>query len=810
MSISSTANSVLTQFVPNFSIRGPLTQNQILLFDTTCNAFVNVASNQFFSYLIKNYNSTLQYASYFLSTTGDGNQQTFILPWVAQSQQSIFVFVNGIKLNQNQYNYQVNSNTTNVTLSSIPGIGNTIEILGFALPNPLNIKISITPGNGTAIYTVPWIVNETGSIYASVNGVKIFTSQIAMNYVSNFSTTITLPSTVATNAVIEFIGFQGLPSSNFEIITIAGTGASSYTLPWNATNVDDLIITYNNQKLNVSQYSLTPINSVSSTLVLGFSLLNSHSLEVYSITGLDLPISNTISPLVQVNGVNLGSGSQVFNSSSVSNQISTMNFRSLIAGTGISLSSDPNTITINALISTPSNFIENIGSGSDILVSPVGSIAQLRSLVAGTGITLQQNSDNIQVSFDGTSATFGGLPATSYATTISTVGSGISLVNKGSASANKTFELFSVKAGEGIVLTNINDTIYISDANGGHYQHIVGDYAVVDEDYIVGVNSTAGAIHVSLPDTANLGPGRRLIIKDEGLQSASHFITVTAQGGQLIDGSGSQILQNNGGAFSYYTDGANWYTIGSAGGTGTITGAVNIGSGNGLFTSILSGNLQFKSLIAGTNITLTSASNSITINSANFSLEQLTDVSISAPATNQALVWNGSSWINGSVSTSHISGLATVATTGAYADLTGKPTLPVVERVIFKYTAGSAGNLSGVDSIVSNTSGIAITVVDGANSIVRFTFTGYKWPPTSIIAYGQVYSTNQFEIRTVANFSDTSSVFVSDTGSAAFPDIISGIATTPPITLQLRMSDTGASAGFGQRAQLLIQFLMTN
>ena len=54
-----------------------------------------------------------------------------------------------------------------------------------------------------------------------------------------------------------------------------------------------------------------------------------------------------------------------------------------------------------------------------------------------------------------------------------------------------------------------------------------------------------------------------------------------------------------------------------SGGTGGgITGATNLGIGNGtLYTDISNGNLQFKSLSAGTNITLSCNANYVTINS---------------------------------------------------------------------------------------------------------------------------------------------------------------------------------------------------
>ena len=65
-------------------------------------------------------------------------------------------------------------------------------------------------------------------------------------------------------------------------------------------------------------------------------------------------------------------------------------------------------------------------------------------------------------------------------------------------------------------------------------------------------------------------------------------------------------------ATTYYGDGSNLTGIS---GSGTINTASNLGTGYGLFTSVVSDDLPFKSLVAGSNISINSSSTEITISS---------------------------------------------------------------------------------------------------------------------------------------------------------------------------------------------------
>lgn len=125
-----------------------------------------------------------------------------------------------------------------------------------------------------------------------------------------------------------------------------------------------------------------------------------------------------------------------------------------------------------------------------------------------------------------------------------------------------------------------------------------------------------------------------------------------------------------------------------------------------------------------------------------------------------------------------------------------------VEYVVIQYTAGASGVLNSSDALLSQTSGVDVTFVDTNNCILAFDFSGRTHPPTSISVMGQVYSTNEFNY---ANLNPTLGTRkVQSGGTSSSPTLMT--AFSGPITLQLRMSDTGASASVGQRAKAVIMF----
>lgn len=91
---------------------------------------------------------------------------------------------------------------------------------------------------------------------------------------------------------------------------------------------------------------------------------------------------------------NDGAGSQVSKALVGSNAP----FRSLVAGTGMSLVQNTNDITLNCTVSGGLATTSNDGAGSQLAKPLVGSNAPFRSLVAGSGIAIVQNTNDLTIS----------------------------------------------------------------------------------------------------------------------------------------------------------------------------------------------------------------------------------------------------------------------------------------------------------------------------------------------------------------------------------------------------------------------------
>jgi len=138
--------------------------------------------------------------------------------------------------------------------------------------------------------------------------------------------------------------------------------------------------------------------------------------------------------------------------------------------------------------------------------------------------------------------------------------------------------IFNNGSGNGRLAVGTNGQVLTADstaANGASWQTpasvvtnpntrvTAATYSMLATDLMIGV-SRAGTVNITLlPAPAN---GRLAIIKDRSGAASSNTITVSASGGDTIQGSATKTITTNYGYLSLYYDSgdAAWYTIGSA------------------------------------------------------------------------------------------------------------------------------------------------------------------------------------------------------------------------------------------------------
>ena len=152
----------------------------------------------------------------------------------------------------------------------------------------------------------------------------------------------------------------------------------------------------------------------------------------------------------------------------------------------------------------------------------------------------------------------------------------------------------------------------------------------------------------------------------------------------------------------------------------------------------------------------------------------------------------------------------------AYGRVTGVTNTPIsggsgsasTETVVFHYTPGGSGNFNAGDAIFSQSAGVTTTITDAANCVATYSFTGKTNPPKSVTMYGQNYTTNKFAVTSwPATAAPAANYTIAGGGTSLSPDLANGVFSAANIvTMQTRMSDTGAASTIGNRAWLIVVF----
>jgi len=89
------------------------------------------------------------------------------------------------------------------------------------------------------------------------------------------------------------------------------------------------------------------------------------------------------------------------------------------------------------------------------------------------------------------------------------------------------------------------------------------NYTILRTDHIIAYTALAAPRTVTLPTAVGFA-GQVYVIKDESGAAATNNLTIATTSSQTIDGASTSVISTNYGFRRIYSDGANWFTIGSA------------------------------------------------------------------------------------------------------------------------------------------------------------------------------------------------------------------------------------------------------
>jgi hypothetical protein len=217
--------------------------------------------------------------------------------------------------------------------------------------------------------------------------------------------------------------------------------------------------------------------------------------------------------------------------------------------------------------------------GADVINVPRVANATNNSLITNVGGDANTLTCESNLIFDGTTLSITGDLTASIAISASFFeGDGSRLTNLPGGGGGSGAGIFTETAGNNAFTTSsvqigANGTapttlsVVGSSTLSGSISHkrirIDDNYSLSTTDYYVGVDTdtASGGVQITMPTANTMRDGQTVVIKDEGGQAEARPITVTAQGGNLIDGQNSVVLQSPFAAIQVYCDGATKYFI---------------------------------------------------------------------------------------------------------------------------------------------------------------------------------------------------------------------------------------------------------
>ena len=325
--------------------------------------------------------------------------------------------------------WELQWNETLLAFEAIDPSANVVEG-GFS-----SIEYSVFQATRQQTYVVPWAANSKQSLVITIDGVKQNQTAYTVNEINTGSntTTITLDEPLTDLGdfpiapTVEILGLQSeggaqvlvyLESTSDDTQVLFPEPANS-TIGWYPPNRESLIITIDGTKVPVNEYFVVPnsnftgaqIQFISPPYISGAAV----DIEILGIT----TTGETIASPVDV--VNLGTGgTELFKEKTISGEQQILNFRSLVAGSNITLAPAGSDTLVEISASEPA-FTANItvAGGSGIAVVDTGvdpTTVKFRGIVGGDGINVSSNATDVTIDKSGTYGSYSAATPTILAT----------------------------------------------------------------------------------------------------------------------------------------------------------------------------------------------------------------------------------------------------------------------------------------------------------------------------------------------------------------------------------------------------------
>lgn len=321
--------------------------------------------------------------------------------------------------------------------------------------------VSLETIDGTNIF-----FTEAEKIYKSIDGGLTWLAPVSLP-IGSISETATTDGVniycLATNGVVNYL-YKSINSGSsfslqstrniFSAFGIEKIGTDIY-IQGSADGINYYLFKSTDDGLTFSPIISTLVpNAFSYNISLGGTKIYIPD-TVSGVTGLYVYDLGGITGNIVINANNVGTGSGLFKQ--LNSNI--LDFKSIKAGTNISLTDSGNDITVNSTGGLgEANTASNVGTGQGVFKQKVGTNLEFKSLVAGSNITLTNNANDITIN----STSSGGNPLLNVGT-----GQG---VFKGLNAGNN--ELYKLKAGANTSISLVGDDITISSTGVANVDNI--------------------------------------------------------------------------------------------------------------------------------------------------------------------------------------------------------------------------------------------------------------------------------------------------------------------------------------------------